>query len=417
MKRLILFFGICLLIFPLKSQQISLAECHEMARTNFPLIRQQGLIIETANTSASALLSQYFPQIQVVGQASYQSDVTKIPISIPNMTIPEMEKDQYKVYAEASQVLYDGGVTGLQRKSIQANAKVEQQKVEVEMYKIFDRVNQTYFAVLLMDEQLKQNELLQNDLQTALDKVKVMVKNGVSLATNQQNLEAELLNVNQYKTEILTNRQSLVKVLSLLTGKELTEQTEFTRPPSISTSSVNQRPELSLIDYQIGNLQLQNKQLTAQNLPKLNLFLQGGYGKPALNMFSNKFEPYYVMGAKLNWQFSKLYTLRKDRANLETQRKNLNLQKDIFNLNNEISQTQQTGEILKLRQMLNSDEEIITLRSKIKQTSATQLENGVITSPDFIREANAEYQARQKKAIHEMQLLLAEYNLQWTKGN
>ena len=147
------------------------------------------------------------------------------------------------------------------------------------------------------------------------------------------------------------------------------------------------------------------------------MFFQGGYGKPALNMFSNKFEPYYVMGAKLNWQFSKLYTLRKDRANLETQRKNLNLQKDIFNLNNEISQTQQTGEILKLRQMLNSDEEIITLRSKIKQTSATQLENGVIASPDFIREANAEYQARQKKAIHEMQLLLAEYNLQWTKGN
>ena len=417
MKRLILFLGICLLIFPLKSQQISLVECHEMARTNFPLIRQQGLIIETANTSASALLSQYFPQIQVVGQASYQSDVTKIPISIPNMTIPEMEKDQYKVYAEASQVLYDGGVIGLQRKFIQANAKVEQQKVEVEMYKILDRVNQTYFAVLLMDEQLKQNELLQNDLQTALDKVKVMVKNGISLATNQQNLEAELLNVNQYKTEILTNRQSLVKVLGLLTGKELSDQTVFVRPPSIASSAVNQRPELSLIDYQIGNLQLQNKQLTAQNLPKLNLFFQGGYGKPALNMFSNKFEPYYVMGAKLNWQFSKLYTLRKDRANLETQRKNLNLQKDIFNLNNEISQTQQTGEILKLRQMLNSDEEIITLRSKIKQTSATQLENGVITSPDFIREANAEYQARQKKAIHEMQLLLAEYNLQWTKGN
>jgi len=417
MKRLILFLGICLLIFPLKSQQISLAECHEMARTNFPLIRQQGLIIETANTSASALLSQYFPQIQVVGQASYQSDVTKIPISIPNMTIPEMEKDQYKVYAEASQVLYDAGVTGLQRKSIQANAKVEQQKVEVEMYKILDRVNQTYFAVLLMDEQLKQNELLQNDLQTALEKVKVMVKNGVSLATNQQNLVAELLNVNQYKTEILTNRQSLVKVLDLLTGKELSDQTVFVRPPSVASSAVNQRPELSLIDYQIGNLQLQHKQLTAQNLPKLNLFFQGGYGKPALNMFSNKFEPYYVMGAKLNWQFSKLYTLAKDRANLETQRKNLNLQKDIFNLNNEISQTQQTGEILKLRQMLNSDDEIITLRSKIKQTSATQLENGVITSPDFIREANAEYQARQKKAIHEMQLLLAEYNLQWTKGN
>lgn len=413
MKRLLFFIAILMSVFSVKSQEISLAECYKLVRTNFPLIRQQGLVTETANTSAAALLSRYFPQIQLVGQATWQSDVTKIPINIPNLTIPSLEKDQYKVYAEASQLVFDGGETGLQRKTIRANANVEQQKIEVELYKLHDRINQTYFGILLMDEQFKQNELLRNDLLTALEKIKVMVKNGVSLATNQQNLEAELLIVNQINTEIHTNRQSLVKVLSLLIGKELTDQTVFIRPLAVTLNNDNQRPELKLIDIQIGNLNLQNKQLTAQNLPKFNLFAQGGFGKPALNMFSNSFESYFIAGAKINWHFSRLYTLGKERSNIEIQRKTLNLQKEIFNLNNAISQTQQSGEIQKLKKMLLTDDEILALRTKIKQTSSTQLENGVITSPDFIREANAENQARQKKALHELQLLLAEYNLKW----
>ena len=67
--------------------------------------------------------------------------------------------------------------------------------------------------------------------------------------------------------------------------------------------------------------------------------------------------------------------------------------------------------------MLQTDDEIVLLRNKIKETSLIQLENGVITSADFIREANAENQARQKKSLHEMQLLLAEYSLMWMKGN
>ena len=417
MKRLLISIVILLFVFSVQSQEITLNECQQLARTNFPLIRQQALVNEAANTSAAALLSRYFPQVQVAGQATWQSDVTKIPITIPNLTIPSLEKDQYKVYAEASQVIFDGGEIGLQRKTILANANVEQQKIEVEMYNLQDRINQTYFGILLMDEQLRQNELIQNDLNAALEKIKVMVKNGVSLVTNQQNLEAELLKVNQYKTEINTQRQSLIKVLSLLIGKELTNQTSFIRPLSITSSGDNQRPELKLLDIQINNLNLQNKQLTAQNLTKINLFAQGGVGKPALNMFSNNFEPYLIAGAKINWQFSRLYTLGKERSNIEIQRKSLNLQKELFNLNNSISQTRQSAEIQKLKQMLQTDDEIIDLRNKIKKTSATQLENGVITSADFIREANAENQARQSKALHEMQLLLAEYELKWIGQN
>ncbi len=417
MKKILFLLVIFLPFFSVKSQEITLNECQELARTHFPLIRQHDLITQSANNAATALLSKYYPQMQLAGQATWQSDVTKIPITIPNLTIPELEKDQYKLYAEVSQLVFDGGETGLQCKTIHANALVEKQKTEVEMYKLRDRINQTYFGVLLMDEQLKQNEILQNDLKTALQKIKVMVSNGVSLATNEQNLEAELLNVKQLNSGILTGKQSLIKVMELLTGKQISDQTKFLPPASVSLNTGNQRPELNLLDQQINNLSLQRKQLTAQLLPKLNLFAQGGYGKPGLNMFTNSFEPYFIAGAKINWQFSRLYTLGKERTNIEIQHKSLDLQKEIFNLNNSISQTQQSGEIQKLRQMLQTDDEIVLLRNKIKETSLIQLENGVITSADFIREANAENQARQKKSLHEMQLLLAEYSLMWMKGN
>ena len=418
MKKIILITLLIFSIISAYSQIITLQECQDLAQQNFPLVRQQNLIEQTAKNSSSAVLSRYFPQVQVNAQATYQSDVTKIelgnlPTQMQSISFPTPDKHQYKAYIDVSQVLYDGGAITAQRKLVDANSRVEKEKVAVELYKLKDRINQTYFGILLMDEQLKQTDLLQNDLQTALDKVNVMVKNGVSLISNKQNLEAEMLKLKQNQQEIQTNRQSLIQVLALLTGKEMTENTSFAKPQSQLADEVAQRPELSLINSQLNTVKLLNNQLNTTILPKANLFFQGGYGKPALNMFKNEFEPYYVAGVRLNWQLSGFYTLGKDKDNLKIQQKSLEVQRDIFNLNQQIAEKQQNSEMQKLRDKLKSDDEIIALRSEIKKSSSVQLENGVLTSSDFIRDANAENQARQTKSLHEIQLLLAEYNLRW----
>lgn len=420
MKRRYLFIVLILSVLNVFSQTITLDECQDLAQQNFPLAKQKNLIDESSKNNVSSVLTQYFPQVQINGQASYQSDVTRIelgnlPAQLQNISFPKPSLDQYKVYADVAQTVYDGGMISNQRKLVNANNAVEKEKVAVEMYKLKDRINQTYFGILLMDEQLKQTDLLQNDLQTALDKVNVMVKNGVSLISNRQNLEAEMLKVKQTKDEVFIQRQSFVKVLSLLTGKEMDEKTVFAKPQIISKMENSTRPELNLITYQQNTLQIQNKQLTSLNIPKISLFAQGGYGKPALNMFTDKFEPYFVGGIRLNWQLSRFYTLSKDRNNLKVQEKSLELQKDIFNLNQQIAETQQNSEITKLQNKLKTDDEIVALRTDIKNTSKIQLENGVLTSADFIRDANAENQARQTKSLHEMQLLLAQYSLKWIK--
>ena len=182
MKKIILITLLIFSIISAYSQIITLQECQDLAQQNFPLVRQQNLIEQTAKNSSSAVLSRYFPQVQVNAQATYQSDVTKIelgnlPAQMQSISFPTPDKDQYKAFVDVSQVLYDGGAITAQRKLVDANSRVEKEKVAVELYKLKDRINQTYFGILLMDEQLKQTDLLQNYLQTALDKVNVMVKN------------------------------------------------------------------------------------------------------------------------------------------------------------------------------------------------------------------------------------------------
>ena len=420
MKRLLFFIVIFLTILPVRSQEITLAACQEQARANFPLTRQQGLIDQVTKNTIEALMAQYFPQFRLSGQASYQSDVTKIDLNMPDgfpkIDIPTPERDQYKLYLDVSQTIFGGGSLGVQQQFTKAEAEVNKQRIEVELYKLRDKINQVYFGILLADEQQKQTDILKNDLNTALEKVKVMVKNGVSLETNQFNLEAELITINQNIKNIELGRSALLEILGKLIGKDLDKETQLTKPGTIRLKTDFVRPELTLIDLQKNTLSLQNLQLAAQNVPEISLFLQGGWGKPALNLFSTKFEPYYLGGVRLQWNISRLYTILRERRIIETRLKMYDVEKDMFTMNNDIEQTQQLSKINQLNLSLKSDDELIALRSKIKQTSQVQLENGVITSADFIRDANAENQARQKKALHEMQLILEQYHLLWMKA-
>ena len=420
MKRLLFFIVIFLTILPVRSQEITLAACQEQARANFPLTRQQGLIDQVTKNTIEALMAQYFPQFRLSGQASYQSDVTKIDLNMPDgfpkIDIPTPEKDQYKLYLDVSQTIFGGGSLGVQQQFTKAEAEVNKQRIEVKLYKLRDKINQVYYGILLADEQQKQTDILKNDLKKKKKKVKVMVKNGVSLETNQFNLEAELITINQNIKNIELGRSALLEILGKLIGKDLDKDTQLTKPGTIRLKSDFVRPELTLIDLQKNTLSLQNLQLAAQNVPEISLFLQGGWGKPALNLFSTKFEPYYLGGVRLQWNISRLYTILRERRIIETRLKMYDVEKDMFTMNNDIEQTQQLSKINQLNLSLKSDDELIALRSKIKQTSQVQLENGVITSADFIRDANAENQARQKKALHEMQLILEQYHLLWMKA-
>lgn len=402
-------------------QQVTLniKEVYELARKNYPLTKQNDLIAKTSAFTISNAAKGYLPVLSINGQATYQSTVTSFPFSIPipGFTIPQYSKDQYKAYAEVDQVIYDAGLIKNQQQVARTTKAVQEQSLEVELYQLYDRVNEIFFGILLIDEQLKQNGLLLNDIHNGLEKTKAFVANGVAYRSNVDELNAQFLQSEQERISLMANRKAYVAMMAKFINLPLDGKTIFERPLMPVLQNYIKRPELSLYDYQKKMYNDQQKLLNLQLLPKLSFFIQGGYGRPGLNMLSNDFSWYYIGGIKLTWNFGSLYTHKNQLQLLGINRETIDLQKETFLLNTSIVQEQQMTIIDKFRTLLETDDKIIGLRFAVKNAADAQLKNGVLSVHDYITTIIAEDEARQNKILHETQLLQALFNYQNTTGN
>ena len=401
------------------SSRLTLQQAYDLARQHYPVIRQKDLVRQTANLTIQNLYKGFLPQLNISGQATYQADVTSVPVSIPGVKIDAPSKDQYKIQAELSQLVYDGGSTSAQKNVQNANALVEDQKAEVELYKVKDRINQLYLGILLIDEQLKQVALVKNDIQLGIKRVEAQVKNGTAFRSSQLTLEAELMKNDQRIIELNANRKGLVDVLALFINRSLPATVQLEQPAVVMTFAKETvaRPELKLYNYQGDLFKVQNQLISAKNRPRTSLFVQGGYGRPALNMLKNEFELFYIAGVRLNWGLGNLYTTKKERQLLQVNQRMVDVQKDLFLLNTNTQLKQQQAELDKLQQLVQSDQQIIGIRTQVKEAANAQLSNGVITANDYLKEVNAEDQARQSLIAHQLQLIQAQINYRTLSGN
>ena len=400
-------------------QALSIGECYSLARKNYPLIKQRDLITKTKDYSVSNAAKGYLPTFSVNGQATYQSSVTSFPFSIPikGFSLPVYSKDQYKIDGELDQVIYDGGVIKNQKQTAEANGIIQQQSLEVELYALYDRVNQLFFGALLVDAQLKQNELLKQDVQNGIDKEKALVANGTAYRSNVDELVAQLLQTDQSRVELVATKKAYLDMLAVFINKHVDENTVLEMPAAPVLADSVSRPELLSYDYQKKTYDLQDKLLVAQLMPKFSFFAQGGYARPGLNELSNNFEWYYIGGLKLSWNIGSLYTLKNQKRLLNIDRETLDIQKETFLFNTNLTQKQQSSDIVEDIELVKKDDAIVNLRESVKKASSAQLENGVLSAHDYITEVNAEDEARQNRILHEMQLLQAQYSYQNTMGN
>jgi outer membrane protein TolC len=260
-------------------------------------------------------------------------------------------------------------------------------------------------------------ELLKADIETGVRKTNALVKNGIAFRSSLNSLEAELLKTEQRKVELRSSRKGLVKTLALFIGAPLDENVRLQPPQSADIASEIKRPELSLYEAQTNLLDQQRKLVQVKNLPKASLFLQGGYGRPGLNMLQDQFDLFYITGLRLNWNVSNLYTSKREMQLSDISSRSVNLQKEAFLLNTNAQLSQQREEIDKLEELIVIDKQVIALREKVKTAASAQLENQVINSSDYIREVNAEDQARQTLIIHQLQLIQAQLNYNIIAGN
>lgn len=415
MKRIILFLTAWLLaacsVSAQSARTLTLEQCYDLLAKTSPLAQQKALTITAGNLAEKNLNLKWLPQADLNGQATYQSDVTSVPIKLPNLAIDEPSKDQYKGTLDLVQPVFDGGVTGTQKKIQRATTNIESQKVEVDLYQLRSRVNTYFFTALLMDENIRIMELTKADLENNIRKVSAQAANGIATNSNVDVLKAELLKVSQRIIEYQANHKSAIEMLEVLTGSPIDTHASFVKPAMLADKDETiSRPELKLFDYQKQQFRLQSRLIQAKANPKVSLFGTGGYGRPALNMLKNEFQWYYLGGVKLSIPITGQFTRQREMKVMRMQEQIVEKQREAFLSNNRQLQVQQKNELEKYGQLIGSDAEIVGLRTKIKENASVRLANGIITSSDYITELNAENQAMLAQKLHEVQWLQAQYN-------
>lgn len=412
-------------MLPAMAQAQTLEECQRAAEQNFPLIRQYGLIEKTTDLNVANIQKGWLPQVSASAQATLQSDVPTFPDEFQKLyqqmgiTMEGLERDQYRVGIDVQQTVYDGGNIKSQKEIARRQGELQSRQNEVTMYNVRRRVNEMYFSLLLIDEQIQLNADLQTVLEGNEKKLAAMLKGGTASESDWQNVKAERLNVVQQMTGLQSQRTALVRMLSTFCAMEVNRLVKPEIPENIG-STVNLRPELKTIDAQLRLADAKEKALDATLMPRLGVFAQGYYGYPGYNMFEDmtgrKLSWNGIIGARLTWNIGALYSRKNDKAKLQAERETAEANRERFLLDNKMEQIQQNENISRYRQLMTDDEEIISLRSSIRKAAESKLAHGIIDVNDLVREINSENKARVEQCIHEIEMLKEIYNLKITTG-
>ena len=422
MKKIMI--SLALIMLSSVSWAQTLEECQQAAEKNYPLIKQYGLIAKTTQLTVKNIQKGWLPQVTASAQATYQSAVTAGPESMQTMyqqmglNMKGLRKDQYKIGVDLQQTIYDGGAISSQRNLAQQEGKVQEAQTEVNLYQVRRRVNEMYFSLLLLNEQIQLNEDVKALLQSSEKKLSAMVKGGTAATSDLDNVRAERLSVEQQNENLKQQKQMLQRMLSVFCGLEV-NNTQKPAPVQIA-SSVNHRPEMHLYNSQLELTEAKEKALDTQLRPKLGLFAQGFYGYPGLNMFEDmmnrKWSLNGIVGVKLSWNVSALYTHKNDKAKLSAQREMIENAREVFLFNNKLEEIQQSENISRYQTMMKSDDEIIVLRTNVRKAAESKLAHGIIDVISLLREINNENAAKTQQSIHEIDMLKEMYNLKYTNN-
>jgi outer membrane protein TolC len=362
--------------------------------------------------------------VTATAQATLQSAVTAWPDEMKGLMqqmgvgMKGLSKDQYRVGLDVQQTVFDGGAISAQRQVAREQGAVQQAQLDVNLYQVRQRVNEMYFALLLLDDQIRLNSDLQQQLAANEKKLTSMVKHGTAAECDLNNVTAERLNVVQQMTTLESQRRLLMEMLGAFCGIEVTG---VSKPAALGAIEGNNRPELRLIDSQLRLADAQDRALKAALLPRLGVFAQGFYGYPGYNVFKDMMRRDWswngMVGARLTWNIGALYTHHNDKAKVQLQRETAENQRETFLFNNRLEQMQHTEAIDRYCRLMAQDEEIIALRQQVRKAAESKLSHGIIDVNDLVRDINSENAARLQQSIHEIEMLKQMYDLKYTTNN
>jgi len=427
MKRFFTFILVVVLLLPvMASAQLTLEECQRLAREHYPEVAQYELITQSAEYNISNAARSWIPQVTLSGMATWQNEVARFPEQLTQMMqtmgvdIPGIAQDQYRVALDVNQTLWDGGASKANRQLAEAKANEARLTNDVSLYTLEERVNNLFFGILLLDE----NYAIALERKVLLDenhkRVASMQRNGTALQSDLDQVRVEQLTIQQQLDQNRASRQSFAAMLAMMIGQKVDSLTMPEEVISGQLTEVGGRPELQLIDARIATVETQKSLMQSQLMPKVGFFAQGYYGNPGLDMFksmtSRDWTWNLILGLRMQWNISTFFTHKSDLQNLETQRRMLGVQRETFVFNNNLQASRQSAEVERMRRALESDDEIVSLRSSIRRTAESQHANGVVSTTVLLQRIAEESTARTTRSIHHIEMLKTIYELKHTSG-
>lgn len=400
-------------------QQINLDDCLDAAVSNHPRAGDKELL---EGISANNLLnssSLWKPSLDLNGQFSYQSDVIELDIDlpIPDVTFPSAPKDQYKLYFDIRQTIYDGGKIKQQQEMEKISSETSVLKLNAEIDQVKSEVIELYFSILSIQEGLKIHSLLLEMLEEKKSLVESGIKNGLLMKSDLSLLEIELLTIQQEISKLNFQYKALLSVLGSKCDLTLSDQDVFSVSQYSNTQNEVDRKEFMVFDSQKQFLDATAIIKDKDRLPVLFAFGQLGYGNPALNMLKDEFDTYYYMGLGLKWNIWDWNTSKRDKQNLVYQSKMIDNQRLEFEAVISEALTQQQSIIESIESNIKNLELLLQKRTELVKIYESQMREGTIKTIDYLNVVNQEKIARINLSNEEISLQKSLANYEYISGN
>lgn len=394
-------------------------DCYDLAHNNYPLLKQNKLFEAQNEWDKKVIENKKLPKFDLSVQATYQSDVVELPITLPP-NIGEIESpnnDQYKALLTVNQMVYSGGIIETSMDVKDANLKVRKAETEVSLYQLKKKINRIYFSILLLQKKKPLLSAKKKLLNSKIKEVRSAIRNGVAIPNSDKLLEIEVLKTDQQFAEIEDNIKTLINTLSTLVGKDISTNVELQNPTIYFENNTEiTRPELELFKLKKNQIDIAEQLIAKQNSPKVFAFATGGFGNPGLNMLDNSFQPFFIVGMKASWNIYDFKLSENKRKSLAINKDIIDSKEDVFRFNSKIEIDKSNREIEKLNALIASDKKIIEMRKIVLESLEAQLKSGEIKPSAYITELTNLFQTENSLKTYKIQILLAKANLQVTKG-
>jgi outer membrane protein TolC len=399
---------------------LTLYECQQLAKEMAPRLADLEYIRQIGQLNSAQAGTGWFPSLDLNGKLSYQSDVVTVALTDPTIPVsfPEVPHDQYGLNLDIRQTLYDGGISRQRKALEEARTAADLQQVEVDLYALKSRVNQYYFAILLLQENRKNLEVHMDNLLSRKESMATAIQGGVLLQADMKVIDVEILRIKQSMVEVDARKKSMLEALKVLCGTAVEDGSTLVLPDmkEIGESPVN-RPEYRLFELKDASLEAGKELAGRKRMPVVFAYGQTGYGKPGYNMLSGEWDFYYMVGAGLKWNIWDWSSTSREKQVIENRQQVLQHQRASFDREVETLLVQEAARIEQYRQAMELEAQVLALREEISGQAASELSNGTITATDYITELNKESLARISLSTNGILLNQAIVNYLTIQGN